>query len=159
MRRILAIAFGLTMLAAPVAANHVDWRPAPESRYAAFTAALVPVHTDLLANIEDMKAVSQRIGALHTFPEDAALMREVWLTFQDIARAGLLVTDAYIPEPCFGDFWAAERLGFLLLGESTAAFPYGGGYFTQSMGLIGPGGYADLLASKTTCDPASTAGA
>lgn len=140
----------------PAAAEHVDWRPDPESRWDALTAALVPVHLRLRDNHSAMTAASSALGPFDTFPEDAALLREAWAEFQVIARDGLAVLDTIPPEPCFADYAAVERVGFLKLGDSVAEWPRGGGTFAFAMSLLysdglGATAYADLVWAETEC--------
>lgn len=154
-RTVIAIS-AVLLLVSPAMADHADWRGHPTSRWEALNEALVPVHLGLRENMEANAAINQRYGSFDTLTEDAATVREVWLRFQDLAREGLAILDAHPPEPCFADYWAVERVGFLKLGDATAEFPSGGGSFSLFQDLMmSPGlapSYADLTASLIECD-------
>ena len=155
--RVITALLAALLAAAPVAATHVDWRPAPVSRLPALDAALAPVHLSLRETVEGLAAVSARVGTdLDALSVDAAAVTAVWHEFQDVAREGLATLDAFPPEPCFADYWAIERVGFLRLGDSAATFPRGGGAYTEALALIHSDGlglpaYADLVRSVTDC--------
>lgn len=164
MTRRLGCLLPLLMLAmaAPVAAHHVDWRPDPVSRLAALDADLQPVMAHLTAAQAALTAWNATPWELDSLPENAAEWQAAVLDFQSVAVEGLAVLDQYPPEPCFADYWAILRVGFLKLGDSVAEFPNAGGDIALAMSLLYseplpgyPPAYADLVHSVTHCGGSS----